>query len=149
MTGRITSSRIALLAGVTSVALGLSGGASQSSPPPHPAQSGGSATLTVPAFVNLGMIRVGDTAGAELRIANHSAKPVRIARFESSCPCVSIRPTTIDVPASGEAVATVVFDTSDEPEFRGELAVRLDALDVDASVVFRTRVSIGVSDAQR
>ena len=119
-------------------------------PPFHSAQPGtSSGELIVPASLGLGTVRVGETAEAEFRIVNRSTQSVHVARFESGCPCVGVRPPTITIPAGGEAVAEVVFDSSGEPDFRGELAVRLDAFDIDASPLFHTKVAVGVTDSNR
>lgn len=103
--------------------------------------------LIAPASVDLGTIRAGETARAELRIANRAAKPVRIARFEVSCPCVRIHPAMIEVPAGGEATATIAIDTSEERGFHGDLATPLDALSTDSAVLFRTIAALRVSSS--
>ena len=94
--------------------------------------------------LDLGPIVAGRAATSCLLITNPSSHNQGIARFEVSCPYVAIQPLSLAIPAGGQAVATLTFDSSKEPEFRGELAIRVDAFADDTRPLFGTTVLVSV-----
>ena len=70
----------------------------------------------------------GGKAKGAITIHNHGTDSIRVARFETSCPCVRVPPSSMDLNADETREVTVEFDAAEEPEFRGSLGVTLESL---------------------
>lgn len=71
------------------------------------------------ASLNFGQRKAGEKFDWPIRIKNHGDKPVAVARFATSCGCLSISPTSIVVDANSEVAIspTIIFGT---PKVAGE-----------------------------
>ncbi len=98
-----------------------------------------------PGRLNLGELPPGGKAVGSISIRNRGTTPIRIARFETSCPCVRVLPSSLDLKADETQEITVAFDSAEEPEFRGSLGVTLEGRGTSKDVVFRTTVEVGVA----
>lgn len=96
-----------------------------------------------PERLSLGVIAAGQKAQATLGVTNLTQQPVVADRIETSCPCLKVTPSSIRLAPGETTMLTIDFDSSSEPEFRGELGVDVTGY-VDGSVVFRTQTSLRV-----
>ena len=77
-------------------------------------------------------------------IRNRTTTPIRVARFETSCPCVRVSPSSLDLKPDKTNEIRVNFDAAMEPNFRGRLAVDLTGLSRSGEVLFRSTVDLTV-----
>ena len=101
-----------------------------------------------PSPLELGTLDPGVIGKTIFKIRNSGAVALTVATIETSCPCISATPTPLRVAPRSAATMSVRFDPSEEPSFRGRLAVELTGKAVDDSVLFRTRVHVEVVDSQ-
>ena len=80
-----------------------------------------------------------------ISIRNRGPTPIRIARFETSCPCVRVSPSSLDLKADETQEITVAYDSAEEPEFRGSLGVSLEGRGSSNEIAFRTTVEVTVA----
>jgi len=105
--------------------------------------------LAEPETLPLGTLEPGRTAEATVRVRNPGAKPVVVDRIESSCPCIRATPGTLHIGPGESAALTLRFDPSDEPDFRGALAVEYEGKTTDGTVALQGRVRVDVNCAPR
>ena len=79
--------------------------------------------------VQLGRIPPNRKVLANVTLKNTGQRPQILARIETSCPCVQLRPVSAALKAGEVVTLEVVFDPSDEPGFRGSLAVTVNGYD--------------------
>ena len=72
---------------------------------------------------------------------------VEVERIETSCHCVRVEPMSLSIEPGESTTLTVSFDPSEDPDFRGGLAVEVLGKDRDDDVLFRTRVDLTVRSA--
>jgi Protein of unknown function (DUF1573) len=116
--------------------------------PGHWSNQGASASgfVTSSNPVDLGTLLPGRPANVTLTIKNVGSASRTLNSVETSCPCIRVNspPQSIGV---GETVTLkILFDPSEEPNFRGGLAVELRALDPAGAQLFHTTVLVEVSD---
>lgn len=99
--------------------------------------------IQAPASVAIGTVEPGRVGGAEIVIANRGATAVVVERIESSCECLTVDPLSLRLGAGKSGVLRVVFDSSQEADFRGELGVELTGR-AAGGVAFRTVVNVYV-----
>jgi hypothetical protein len=112
-----------------------------------------SAAIPLPARIepdpiDLGVLRPGERAGVAASVANLLDGPLIIEKFETSCPCVRVSmdsqlPVTLS-PKSTLALR-IGFDPTEEPDFRGHLAVSLEGRSSDSQCACRARVLVSVT----
>ena len=95
--------------------------------------------------VSIGAVSPGRLARASLTLTNFGSKAVTIARVETSCDCLSTGPARVSVGAGGSRTLTLVFDSSTEPSFRGELSIDVKGYDEREMIVFSTDVNVQVT----
>ncbi len=100
-------------------------------------------SIQAPASVAIGAVEPGRVGRAEIVIANPGAKAVVVERIESSCECLTVDPPALRLGPGESSVLRVVFDSSREADFRGELGVEVTGRAGDR-VVFRTVVELEV-----
>lgn len=89
------------------------------------------------------------------KIGNPSERPVHISRWVTSCECLTIEPSSVEVPAHGSTIVRVSFDPSIESGFVGDLLISVDAFGAaDRVASFEVSISIlppedGAKDEQR
>lgn len=120
--------------------------------PPPPLQSDSSAAsaprlIVSPDPIALGILAPGQSARAEVMLRNETAEAVSVERVETSCACIRVSPTSIEVGAGESAVLTIAFDPTDEPGFRGGLSVDVVGKEVSGRVALRSRVNLEVRRA--
>lgn len=112
-------------------------------PPPPSADPAISGLTATPNPIDLGIVEPGQDAHAEVRVRNTGGRPCIIDRITTTCPCIRVgtMPLVLD---SGEAlVLDVLFDPSEEPEFRGRLQVEVNCY-AGEEVVLGFSVKVGV-----
>jgi hypothetical protein len=75
--------------------------------------------------MNLGSVHQGVTLRRTLIVENCTAEPVKIDIFESSCECITLRDCAATIGRGDCAAFQLVFDSRNEPPFRGVLGVKL------------------------
>lgn len=99
--------------------------------------------------LNLEVIEAGqDAERGKLTICNPSNHPWEIVRVETSCPCLNVSPVSLTIEPRSSAILTVAFDPTEEPDFRGRLAVRVKGVDASDTIVFEARVNLEVRSPQ-
>ena len=98
-----------------------------------------------PSQIYFGVLRPGQSARAVMAERNPSSNPLAIDRIETSCPCVKVSPTRVELGPGETKHLTLTFDPSAEPGFRGGLSVDVAGFGYDEIVLFRSRVNVEVS----
>lgn len=139
---------VILVAGV----LAASAGCFKSKPGPQQTllspsgSSSGTGFIVSPSPVNLGTLSPGQVAEAKLTVRNETARSRSLARIESSCPCVKIGPVVQTLRAGDMESLILIFDASEEPDFRGRLAVNVRGLDDAEMELFSVEVQVCVTE---
>lgn len=81
----------------------------------------GSAGHELSIIVDFGVLRRGESAGHRCWLRNSTPTPLAIAKFKSSCECVSIASETQIIAPGERTLVTVLFH--DDDEFSGSLQV--------------------------
>jgi len=113
-------------------------------PPPGPALL---SLIAEPSTIELGRLKPGQNASRAISLRNRGSAPVTIERIETSCPCISAKAAPSHVRSGESALLTVNFDASEDPQFRGRLAVECIGLSSSGEPVFRCRVDLSVVGA--
>ena len=89
-------------------------------------------------------VRRGQRLRAEISLRNRRPRHCSVVAWRTSCDCLSIEPATLALGPAEETQLTCVLDFSDEPDFAGDLAIKVEGLDVARNVVlaFEVRVSV-------
>jgi hypothetical protein len=103
-----------------------------------------SSLVPAPVPVDLGCLPPGCVGRAELSVRNVGRASQTLARVDCSCPCVRVVGLPLSIPAGTTAALVVTFDPSEEPDFRGALAVRLRGLGDSDVELFRADVLVRV-----
>ena len=98
-----------------------------------------------PGALSLGTLAPGRSAGGSVEIANGRDEAVTLARFATSCPCVSISPASLELGPKGRGSVEVRFDPREEPEFRGRLGVTVEGFDGRGVRLIQSRVDLVVA----
>ena len=88
--------------------------------------------------VSLGSLIAGQHANARITLRNSTPRPVEIQRVETSCPCLCVEPTSLNIGAGEVEEVMVAFDPSEAPDFRGGLAIDVVGYGSTGEIVFRT-----------
>ena len=94
--------------------------------------------------IRLGTLEPGRSVRVAVAVRNRSADPVVISRVETSCPCIRATPDRLSLAPGDSSELTLTFDPSDEPEFRGILAVEYVGRSSDGAAVLRGTVRLEV-----
>ena len=111
-------------------------------PPPVP----GDLPLRSPDPIRLGRLLPGVRVERKISLINRFPLLVRIDRIESTCPCVRVSPVPMEIGGLGRSELAVIFDPSEEPDFRGTLSVDLRGVGKSGEVLFRLTVDVTVAD---
>jgi hypothetical protein len=90
--------------------------------------------------VDLGTLRAGRSARAAIALRNTTGRTIVVDRIESSCDCLSLPALPLEVRPGSRAEFPVVFDSSHEAGFAGELGILVRGFDSGNTLVFRTQV---------
>jgi tetratricopeptide (TPR) repeat protein len=96
--------------------------------------------------VDLGVLAPGLSGRANFLILNPLRKAVVIDRVTTSCPCVRIMGLPVQIQPSDSAEVTVLFDPTEDRNFRGSLSVHVIGEDQGGTPLFETLVNVTVSD---
>jgi len=96
--------------------------------------------------VDLGVLPPRESAQATISLRNRGPHPLRVQRIETSGPCLTTTPGPIWIGRGECKVLAVEFDPSEEPDFRGRLAIDVTGYDGDV-VAFHTLVELEVRAA--
>jgi len=139
--------------GVVAACLALPGSSTLDHTPAHvnPASSSGRHfPLTIsPDRVELGTLNSGQSAQAELVLANSGRQPVTLVRVATSCPCLRAKTVPIRIGPAEARILVLCFDPSDEPDFHGGLSIEVVGHDENGSTVFMARVNVNVDANDR
>lgn len=94
--------------------------------------------------LSLGTLHPGQSATVRMILHNSGPRSVIVERVETSCPCLQVEDRSIDLPSGESAPLTLVFDSSDEPDFRGALSIEVSGRDTDRRILFHTHVDVEV-----
>jgi hypothetical protein len=97
-----------------------------------------------PSIIKLGNLVPGQDSSRVVLVRNRTSAPVTIDRLETSCPCISAKATPSRVESGGLALVTVKYDSAEDPEFTGTLAVECSGLSSSGELLFRFRVDLTV-----
>jgi hypothetical protein len=73
---------------------------------------------------------------------NTQNAPIKLARIETSCPCIQVTPRSRHIAADEAQDWTVTFDPSPDPGFEGRLSVEVTGYLEDGQIAFRTHVDL-------
>lgn len=105
--------------------------------------------MIVPDPISIGTLKPGQVARVKATLRNPRTESVRLDRVETSCPCVSVESLPTTIAANGASEIEVVFNPSEEPDFRGALSVELIGKDDGAKSLFETRANLEVVSESR
>lgn len=124
-----------------------SSGAAPSAPPPLRtslnSQSDHLVLVLTPDRLSLGIVAADKKSQGILRVTNHGKDSAAVNRIETSCPCLTVTPSSMRLAPGETNTLTVAFDPSAEPDFRGGLAIDVTGYD-GGGPVFRTRTTLTV-----
>ena len=103
-----------------------------------------SSLIHAPESVPMGVVERGGVGRAEIVVANSGDSLVVIDHIESSCECLTIEPRSIRLGPGESSVLRVVFDSSRELDFVGELGIEVTAREASGTISFRTMVDVEV-----
>ena len=102
--------------------------------------------LTVnPDPVSLGLISAGKSARATLTVTNSGGKRQQITNVRTTCPCVGLVGLPVSIEPGRSVGLTVIFDPTEEPDFRGTLGVGLIGMGATGDELFQTEVNLTVN----
>ena len=94
--------------------------------------------------VSLGVVGSGQKVGASLILTNPGIQPVMVERLETSCPCLTIIPSSIRIGPGDMTTLAVTFDSFSEPGFRGGLSIDIIGHGPSRAILFKTHVNVEV-----
>jgi hypothetical protein len=100
--------------------------------------------IVSPGPTSLGILPPGCPANGRLTVKNSTAASIKIARVETSCPCITVPHLPVAIASGTEHVLTVSFDPRADPDFRGGLSIDLKGYDPDGNVLFACRIEFEV-----
>lgn len=95
------------------------------------------------------MLSPGQSVSAEATLRNRGDRPVAVERIEISCPCLRVEPGALNIDPGERRTLLLRFDPSEEPSFRGRLAIEVTGRGPMGESVFGTRVTLEVRGKQQ
>lgn len=92
----------------------------------------------------IGRISPGQSARATFVFRNAGSQVMTIRRIETSCPCLVVDPTAVEVGSGESTILSARFDGSEDPGFRGRLSINVKGFDAMEKLVFSTSVNLEV-----
>jgi hypothetical protein len=128
-------------------------GASRPNHIPPPLNTSGSAGQRLrleisPNPISLGLAGPGRSASAVVALVNPGSLTLALTQVETTCSCVSVSAVPVLVAPGATTKLEVAFDPSDDPDFRGNLAVDILGRGLDDVVLFRATVLVSVAKKQ-
>lgn len=103
---------------------------------------------TGPDVVDLGVVPAGGRQAEVVQFVNHGRNPKSITSIETSCPCVSVTFDVERVAGMGRAFARVAVDFREDPDFTGDLLIRVRGTDEAGEEVVAFEVEVCVVSAE-
>ncbi|MBI1899795.1 MAG: DUF1573 domain-containing protein [Planctomycetia bacterium] len=100
-----------------------------------------------PERLDLGTVVQGGQTEGFFDLINPTAALVEIRQFEVSCKCLRIEPASLAILAGDSRRCRAVLNMSIEPEFTGQLSIRIDAFDSNRECVFKSEFFALVEDS--
>jgi len=97
-----------------------------------------------PASLSLGALIPGQVGRGSVTLRNNSREAAIIESVETSCECVHANASLKKIGPGATTSLAVEFDSSNEPEFRGNLSISLIGRDERGIALFQTSVSVEV-----
>lgn len=100
-----------------------------------------------PSPISFGVVKPRDVVSVSALIRNVSPGPLAIERFETSCGCIRIEPSSpvpFVIEKARDALIQITFDGSEDPGFQGGLSVQVSVWGSDKQIVARTHVDLTV-----
>lgn len=91
-----------------------------------------------PDRVLLGALTAGQSATGKFTLLNPGSCRAAVARFETSCPCLTVAEQRITVEPGQTVDLLVKFDPTHAPDFRGGLSVSVIGRDAAGGIAFAT-----------
>ena len=107
-----------------------------------------SSVLPIQATVNLGVIFQGESSQIKQWLKNHSDKPIRIAQIFTSCECLEVHLSQLEIARGQKVLATFQYDGAKEPDFVGALQIEVTFADSDGNTVGRFNVPLEVVSSE-
>jgi hypothetical protein len=105
-----------------------------------------STTITMsPSSLSLGTVAPGQSASSRITLRNRTGNSLSLQRIESSCPCVRITPGSVRLEPGQTASLLVLFDPTDEPDFRGMLDIEVTGRGDRKEILFQGSIRISVA----
>jgi hypothetical protein len=98
----------------------------------------------IPPTISLGFLNANQPKRATVTLRNPGSEPIRVARIETSCPCIEVGPVPVLIGAGKTTEMVVSFDPSSEPGFRGALSVNIVGRESGGRTLFESHVDFGV-----
>ncbi len=102
-----------------------------------------------PKVIRFGTDEEGRRVVSELRLSNKSEFSFNISKIETSCPCLTVEPLSVDIAPHRAARLLVIFDSSSEPGFRGNLSIDIVGKSIEGESVFSAKAEITVTEPVR
>jgi hypothetical protein len=133
-----------LLIAACSVACSLDSSTTSRSEQSHDSVMGLSAS---PLIIDLGRLRPGQVAQRIVAIKNNGNARRTVAVVETSCSCIAVAKVPQTLSPGEQRNLDITFDSSEEPGFRGDLAVEIRGLDETRAELFFVVVKVAVAPA--
>lgn len=117
--------------------------------PPPPSIASALVLIVRPDPIMLGILDPGQDIEERITLSNPQTEAVVVERIATSCPCLSLSPSSLRVEPQSAAQVILRFDPAAEPDFRGELSVELTGYGTDEERIFQTRVDLEVRQDPR
>lgn len=98
--------------------------------------------------LDLGTVAPGTVLEGNIEISTGAGRVVGIKRIATECECISSSLNDFSVQPNATASIPVTFDSSKEPDFRGQLAIPVEGRSASGEVVFRTTIRIKVVEPE-
>jgi hypothetical protein len=97
-----------------------------------------------PQLVDFGEVAWGERLTANVNLTNRFTNELKIGRVRSSCPCLHLELPAGELAASMSMPGRLVFDTTNEPNFGGNLRLTIDVFATDGTQLLTLRADVHV-----
>jgi hypothetical protein len=100
---------------------------------------------TIPQRIEFGTVSGDSPVETSVLIRNQAALPLTLERVVTSCPCIGIGDVPVHLDPNEAKTLSVLFDPSHDPDFEGELTVRLTGYATGDCILFQIQASVDVN----
>ena len=104
----------------------------------------GGRLVVEPGFLDLGVVGPWRPIKRTIVLSNPCDREIVVSKVDVSCACVVVSPRVLRLPAGAVAELHVSFDPTEEPDFRGNLLLKIAGLDSVGQEVFLVQISLVV-----